>query len=223
MVGYRGAVSMELLRTGWPEPLLTGRYSVVVSRWHDIGESVLDMVSLGLADPTAAVPEVRIAGRPAYRFVGRQHLVTAAAPAPVLHLRPVPRPPQPRRPWWMWWLTAVLFLGSDVATDVVDVRLGTVVGRAVVRWGFGVLVLPYRVDLSDAHGRPVGRLAERLTLTARLPWFGQRYRLTDAGGRTVARLRRPGRLLGSAVHVELCDPAAAVDPRLVLAVALLLG
>jgi hypothetical protein len=214
-------VSIDHLRSGWPEALLTGRYQVMYRRMHDVGEILKEEVLFDIPDRQAPTLQIRIDGRTALLFRHSRFLTTTTVPAHiVLELRERDSTPW-RWPWWAFPLRVLRALFGDTTHDVVDTRLGVIAGAVTVRLGLVTVLFPQRMTVLDPSGQPIGRLAERITPTGRLPWGSRRFTVTDRDGVRAARVRQAGRVLGHCVTVEMAA-GAGPDPRLVLACILLL-
>jgi hypothetical protein len=194
-------MSRELLRDGWPAAVLGGHYAVI--RRELRGSVVRDVASLvepELFDSGPTVWEVAVDGRIEYRTRDTNCLKLERGPrTAVLRLR---GRQQPRRSW----LEVVReVLRGDHLLDVYDPRLNTRVGSVVERRHRDA---PFKWHLLDPAGRGVAVL-------------GRTMQLQDPSGAVVGLLTRGPYRRGTLLNVDLSGLADRVDPRLILACALL--
>ena len=194
-------MSRELLRDGWPAAVLGGHYAVI--RRELRGSAVRDVASLvepELFDSGPTIWEVAVDGRVEYWTRDTASLQFERRPrTAVLQLR---GRRQPRRTW----LQAIreVTWGDDLL-DVYDPRLSTRVGSVVERHHRDA---PFKWHLLDPAGRGVAVL-------------GRTMELKDPAGTVVGRMTRFPYRRGTQLAVDLSALGDRVDPRLILACALL--
>jgi len=211
-----------MLRRGWPEPVLTGRYSLAtylrnaaLQRMYD----GLDLLTDGLIskDPQRELhlwidgQAVMIVLTGSYPGLPPGIKLCAGVPlAPLLVLRQRAVRRSSRR--------ASFFEFDPACYDVVDHRLGTVIGSLAATGGF---VRPARTVIHDSAGQVVGRLAQPSSalLGRWLPFGRNRYHVI-AGAVRVALIQQASRRSDHAYEVDVTGPAGVLDPRLILACAL---
>lgn len=209
-----------MLRRGWPEQVLTGRYSFATRRRDGLVRGLFeaaDLLTDGLIDPQRKRQlHLRIDGRPAMIVLRESHphlppgvKICGGSPLGALLVlceRQVRNPP------------GGLSLFAPARYDVVDHRAGVVIGTLETTGGF---VRPARTVVFDSSGRVVGRLTQPGTaLIGRWLLVGRnRYDVTVNGVR-VARIRQVRRVLGREYQVDVTAAAGLLDPRLILACAL---
>jgi len=216
------AVEIEMLRRGWPEQVLTGRYSIAtylrnagLQRMYD----GLDLLTDGLIskDPERELhlwidgQAVMIVLKGAYPGLPLGIKLCAGVPlAPllVLHQREV------RRSSRLAWLFNV----DPACYDVFDCRLGAVIGSLAATGGF---VRPARTVIHDSSGQVVGRLTQPgPVLLRRWLQLGRNRYDVIVGGVRVAVIQQASRRSDRAYEVDVTGAAGLLDPRLILACAL---
>lgn len=205
-----------MLRRGWPEPLLTGRYTFTTRRRDGMVQGLYEAVDLltdGLIDK---------------RRKRQLHIRFGAEPALIVLKEPYPQLPPGIKVCGGSPFGALLVLCERPSAstsafepahyDVVDHRLGAVIGSLTATGGF---VRPARTVIRDPSQRVLGHLTQPLTALIGL-WLlvgRSRYDITVDGVR-VARIRQVRRLWTRTYHVDVAGAAGLLDPRLILACAL---
>lgn len=194
-------MSRELLRDGWPAAVLGGHYAVIRRELRgSVVRDVATLVEPELFDSGPTVWEVAVDGRVEYRTRDTASLQTERRPrTAVLKLRGRPAPPR------TWLQTVREVMWGDHLLDVYDARLSTHVGSVVRRRHRDA---PFKWHLLDPAGRGVAVL-------------GRSMRLQDPTGTAVGQLTRFPYRRGTQLAVDLSRLGDRVDPRLILACALL--
>ncbi|MEU7907578.1 hypothetical protein [Actinoplanes sp. NPDC049118] len=207
---------IDMLRRGWPEAVLTGRYSFATRRRDGLVQGLFDaadvltdgLIEKGRRDQL----QLRIGGQPSMIVLTGAYpgyppgikicTISPAEPMLVLCERQVDRPP------------SISGAFEPVCFDVVDHRLGVVIGTLETTGGF---VRPARTVIHGPSGQVLGRLTQPVTaLIGRWLLVGRsRYDITVDGVR-VARVRQIRRLWAYEYRVDL-TAAGLLDPRLILA------
>jgi hypothetical protein len=214
---------IDTLRRGWPEQILTGRYAFRTRRRDGFAGMLSEgvrLVSDDLVDPKERRHlQVRIDNRPVMVVVRNWNLAWPQAPqGPTAGGITPPGP----------WITLLRRPGTVVGWrgqfepdtyDVLDNRLGTVIGTIANTGGF---VRPHRTTIYDPSRRSVGSMTEPLlSFVCRWLQLGAgmgMLRLDFAvDGRRVARIRQVWRLWAREFRVDVSGAAGLLDPRLVLA------
>jgi hypothetical protein len=214
------AVSIDALRQGWPEPVLTGRYSFATREVDGIMQGVYAAVELGTfglveMDRRRRL-QIRIDDVPVMTAQrrGEPHLVMAPHAVLGLRQRVARQPP------------ATASLTDPTWYDVIDYRHGSSIGALCSAGG---LVRPARTDIYDPANRLLGRMTQPpLGFLAHLPVLGAVARpvLGDShyvftvGHQRVATIRKVWRLWAYEYEVDVSQAAGLLDPRLILACAL---
>lgn len=209
-----------MLRRGWPEQILNGRYSFATYEPDSTMKRLIDWADLLTDGLIERRPKhelhLRIDGQAVMIVLTGQypHLppgikVCGGPPAtPLLVLR---RRPEPRR------RSVAAFFFAPTYYDVFDHRLGEAIGVLEVSGGF---VRPARTVVHDASQRVVGRVTQPLAALLGC-WIlvgRDRYHVVVDGLR-VARFRWTGSFRTGALEVDVTGAAGLVDPRLLLACA----
>ncbi|MEV8508017.1 hypothetical protein AB0368_24805 [Actinoplanes sp. NPDC051475] len=211
---------IDALRRGWPEQILTGRYAFRTRRRDGFAAmlgSGVELLSDELIEPEKARQlHIRVDDRSV--MVVMKDPGRAWSPAP-----PGPKacgidPPGPL-------LTLLPITGMQHSwfeprtCDVLDNRLGTIIGRLLTTGGF---VRPARTVILDPTGRVAGHLAESLFsfvsqwLQIGFGWGLRRFTFR-VEGRRVAHIRQVSRLWAREFRVDVSGAGGSLDPRLVLA------
>ena len=213
-------VQIDILRGGWPEQILTGRYSFATRRRDGLVQGLFDAVDLvtdGLIDKRRKRQlHIRIGGEPAMIVLKETYphlppgikICNAAPVAALLVLceRNAYRP------------SSSVSLFEPTRYDVVDHRLGAVIGMLEATGGF---VRPARTVIHGSSGQVLAHLTQPVTaLIGQWLLIGRnRYDVTVDGVR-VARIRQVRRLWAGEYQVDVSAAAGLLDPRLILACAL---
>ena len=220
-----------MLRRGWPERILNGRYSFATYQRDSTAQRLIDWADLLTDGLIERRPKhelhLRIDGQTVMIVLtGRYpHLppgikICGGSPAaPLLVLCPRrerrPRrerlPRRERRPR----LTAALF--APTYYDVVDHRLGATIGVLETSGGF---VRPARTVIYDSSQRVVGRLVQPLAALLGC-WLlvGRDRHDVIVDGLRVARIDGARAMWSGELQVDVTGAAGLVDPRLILACA----
>jgi hypothetical protein len=200
---------IDALRPGWPEQMLTGEYTFRTRR----RDSVANTLFTGVEIVSDELIEMKSGPRLQIRVDDKPVMLVARgnAAGPTAYRLDPPEP----------LITLVKRRDEPTITtyDVVDNRLGVVIGRLVRTGGFR---RPIRTVIHDATGQIAGSMVEPITS------FVWRWLLlgTDAGmrrltitvnGLRVVRIRQVWRLWAKEFRVDLTRSAGLIDPRLVLA------
>lgn len=237
---------LQALRGGWPEAILTGRYTFRTRRRDTFENAVAELgevVTAGLADTTSGprTLEIRVAEGPVMVVVGDTGRIwpqvppglTACGlhpPGPLLTLLPhVDVPPGPGAPTRL--LMSLFRPGTRrQESRYAGGRLRLFLFRPRVRdvWDnrLGTVIgrlerplLPRRTVIRDPAGRVVATLHQPWVSLLFFP-LPARFTIT-AGGRPVARIRERFRFLHHEFRVDVSGAAGLIDPRLILAAGIL--
>jgi hypothetical protein len=211
------AVQIEVLRRGWPEQVLTGRYSFVTRERDGVVQGLFDVADLltdGLVDKRHPRQlHIRIAGRPVMMVLAKEYrqlppgikICSGSPVATLLVLRERQAPPP----------SSIASLFKPVWHDVVDSRLGAVIGTLETTGGF---VRPARTVIHDPSRRVVGHLTQPVTaLIGQWLLLGRNRYDVSVDGVRVARMQRIRRMWAREYEVEVTGAAGLLDPRLILA------
>lgn len=213
-------VRIDMLRSGWPEQILTGRYSFATRRRDGLAQGLFDAVDLltdGLIDKRRRRQlHLRIDGEPAMLVLTEQYerlppgiKLCGAAPVAALLVLRERRAPQPAR-------GGSAFVPARF--DVVDHRLGAVIGMLAATGGF---VRPARTVIHGPGGEVLGQLTQPVAaLIGQWLLIGRNSYDVSVGGVRVARIRQLRRLWVREYRVDVSAAAGLLDPRLILACAL---
>jgi len=209
-----------MLRRGWPEQVLTGRYSFATRRRDGLVQGLFDAADLltdGLIDPKRKRQlHLRVDGQPAmivltepYQQLPPGIKICGGSPLGallVLCQRQVRHP------------SANSLLFEPTCYDVVDHRLGAVIGSLEATGGF---VRPARTVIYDSSRQVVGRLTQPGTaLIGQWLLVGRNRYDVIVNGVRVARIRQVRRMWRREYQVDVAAAAGLLDPRLILACAL---
>jgi hypothetical protein len=213
-------VHIDMLRSGWPEEVLTGRYTFSTRRRDGLLQALFDTADLltdGLIEKSRR---------------DRLHLRIGGKPTMVVLAGDYPRLPPGIKICGVSPLAALLVLRqrrSDRPAfgagffepdryDAVDHRIGVAIGMLETTGGF---VRPERTVIYDPSGRVVGLLTQSVSALIGC-WLLvglNRYDVTVDGIR-VARIQQAWRWWAREYRVHLTPAAGRLDPRLILACAL---
>jgi hypothetical protein len=213
-------VRIDMLRSGWPEQILTGRYSFATRRRDGLVQGLFEAVDLltdGLIDKKRKRQlHLRVGGEPAMIVLKEAYphlppgikLCDASPVAALLVLC--------ERGAYRTSASVSLFEPSRY--DVVDHRLGAAIGMLEATGGF---VRPARTVIYGSSQQVLGQLTQPvMALVGQWLLFGRnRYDVTVNGVR-VARIRQVRRLWVREYQVDVSAAAGLLDPRLILACAL---
>ncbi|MBU2664011.1 hypothetical protein KOI35_10970 [Actinoplanes bogorensis] len=222
---------IDHLRTGWPEPMLTGQYAFVTSGGGlagDLLSGFAGMVSAGLIEPgNPSFLRIAVDGKPLLAVVPGERGPRAVAREPWISLHEHPLPPRTEYRQFARVVGSLFLRRYDMRTrirmsareltrptpvprmawDVFDDRLGEVIGQLTNGVGARTVIL-------GPDGRVVARLLQ--DPDGKSP---PRLLTLVAGRQPVAHMTRAGR---DTYRVDVSGIAAAgLDPRLVLACAML--
>jgi hypothetical protein len=217
-------VQIEMLRGGWPEEVLTGRYTFTTRRRDGFVQTLFDTAELltdGLIEKDRRDQlHLRIGGKPSMVVLNGTHPQAPQLPpgikicaiSPVEALLVLVEGPRRQYP------TAGAALFAPTRYDVVDHRLGAVIGTLETTGGF---IRPARTVVYDPAHRVVGQLTQPLTaLLGQWLLVGRNRFSVSVGGVRVARVRQTRRLWAREFRVDLTVASGRLDPRLILACAL---
>jgi len=211
------AVEIDMLRRGWPEQLLTGRYSFATYRRGGVLQELIDWADLltdGLIERHQKRElHLRADGRTVMIVLtGRYpHLppgikVCGGSPASPLLVLCQRREPRPR---------GLASFFAPAYYDIVDHRLGVAIGSLEATGGF---VRPARTVIRDSSQRVTGRLVQPLgaLLSCWLAPGWNTYRIV-VGNVRVAQIGWTRRRRKGDYQVDVTGAAGLLDPRLILA------
>jgi len=212
-----------MLRRGWPEQILTGRYSFATRRRDGLVQGLFDAVDLvtdGLIDKRRKRQlHIRIGGEPAMLVLKETYpqspqlppgiKICGASPVAALLVLCERRSNGP---------SSNVSLFEPSCYDVVDHRLGATIGMLEATGGF---VRPARTVIHGSSGQVLGHLTQPVTaLIGQWLLIGRnRYDVTVNGVR-VARIQQVRRMWAREFQVDVSAAAGLLDPRLILACAL---
>ncbi|MBU2667515.1 hypothetical protein KOI35_28780 [Actinoplanes bogorensis] len=239
-------MQIDTLRSGWPEQILSGRYSFRTRRRDDLEEifdNLIREISFDVADQrTEKQLHLRIGGRSVMAVL--QHtggfwphmprgpkVYHLDPPGPLLTLIQHDRPTRPMNP--PSGLLGLVDRAAAVRTrsdwrevvswtrsaDVLDNRLDMVIGR--IERTDGVFERSH-TQIYDPSGRLVGLMRESVASTVR-GWLPMNTRLEakrltfTVDGRPVARIRQRFHFWYDEFEFDVSRLAGRLDPRLVLA------
>ncbi|RSM64341.1 hypothetical protein DMB66_20810 [Actinoplanes sp. ATCC 53533] len=216
-------MQIDMLRRGWPEQILTGRYSFATRRRDGLVQGLFEAVDLltdGLIDKKRKRRlHLRIGGEPAMlvlkeTYPQSPHLppgikLCGASPVAALLVLCERRAYRP---------SSAVSLFEPYHYDVVDHRLGVVIGTLEATGGF---VRPARTVIYGPSQQVLGQLTQPVTaLIGQWLLIGRnRYDVTVNGVR-VARIQQVRRIWVREYQVDVSAAAGLLDPRLILACAL---
>jgi len=194
-------MTLDTLRPIWPEPVLTGRYSVRTRRRDGAAQSLSTSFAVLNGGVSSGVAKqqflVTVDGEPRLVVMKQGGIkVYSAGPAPVLVLRDL----------------------GQRRYEVVDHNLDTVIGSLHVTGGF---TRPARSTILDPDGRTAGELVQPpAALVGRWLLVGLDRYTIEVDGSRVAQARERRRMFAMEVEVDVSELAGRLDPRLVLAAVL---
>jgi hypothetical protein len=206
------AVQIDILRRGWPEQVLTGRYTFATRRRDGLLQRLFDTADI-LTD--GLIEKERR---------DQLHLRIDEQPAMIVLTGAYQQLPPGIKICGLAPLSALLVLCerrengglfAPARYDVVDHRLGVVIGMLETTGGF---VRPARTVIYDDAGQVRGVLTQPAATLAGSWLLGgrNRYDISVHGAR-VARVQQVRRWLRREYQVDVTRAAGAIDPRLVLA------
>jgi len=218
-------MKIDELRGGWPEQILTGRYTFRTRRRDFLAAipgGIVEELSGLDATPGNEQLHVRIDDRSVMVVMRDRHRAWAPAPAgpkvcgidqpgPLLSLLRRPRTGAGSQSWL-----------APRVSDVLDNRLGMVIGTLHTTGG---VVRPTRTVITDPDGRVAGFMSQSLLSWACQPpqsFMGFRMlRFTfTVEGRRVAHLRHSSRRFAKEFRADVSRAGGLLDPRLILACAI---
>ncbi|BCJ55140.1 hypothetical protein Asp14428_66150 [Actinoplanes sp. NBRC 14428] len=215
-------MAIDAQRDGWPEQVLTGRYTFGTRRRDYFaalpGEALSELIGTDTG-PGRDQLHVRVDGHSVMVVMRDRGGAWAPAPAgpKVCGIeRPGPLLSLVRRPrvmagWQSWFAPRV--------SDVLDNRLGTIVGTLHTTGG---VVRPARTVIAGPTGRVAGHMTQPvLSWACQLPQLFVGFRMLrftfTVDGRRVAHLRHSSRRWMKEFRADVSRSGGLLDPRLILA------